>query len=99
MDVRSATVVDFLYGLILMYFKELNDIPMSTTYVFLGLLAGREIAITFMTRLQPRGAAVKDVAADIGRAGIGLAVSVTLALMLPFMATGQFPDMIQALFG
>ncbi len=98
-DVRSATVVDFLYGLILMYFKELNDIPMSTTYVFLGLLAGREIAITFMTRLQPRGAAVKDVAADIGRAGIGLAVSVTLALMLPFMATGQFPDMIQALFG
>ncbi len=98
-DVRSATVVDFLYGLILMYFKELNDIPMSTTYVFLGLLAGREIAITFMTRLQPRGAAVKDVAADIGRAGIGLAVSVTLALMLPFMATGQFPDMVQALFG
>ena len=44
-DVRSATIIDFTYGLILLFFKELNDIPMSTTWVFLGLLAGREIAI------------------------------------------------------
>ncbi|WP_199200535.1 hypothetical protein [Alkalicaulis satelles] len=98
-DVRSATVVDFLYGMILMYFKELNDIPMSTTYVFLGLLAGREIAITFMARLQSRAAAARDVVSDIGRAAIGLGVSVTLALMLPFLATGQFPDIMRALFG
>lgn len=98
-DVRSATVVDFLYGVILMYFKELNDIPMSTTYVFLGLLAGRELAIAFVARLQPRGAAVKDVSADIGRAMIGLTVSVSLALFLPYLATGQFPDLMRALFG
>ena len=44
-DVRSATIIDFTYGIILFFFKELNDIPMSTTWVFLGLLAGREIAI------------------------------------------------------
>ncbi len=44
-DVRSATIIDFTYGLILFFFKELSDIPMSTTWVFLGLLAGREIAI------------------------------------------------------
>ena len=44
-DIRSATIIDFSYGLILYFFKELNDIPMSTTWVFLGLLAGREIAI------------------------------------------------------
>ena len=44
-DVRSATIIDFTYGAILLFFKELNDIPMSTTWVFLGLLAGREIAI------------------------------------------------------
>ena len=44
-DIRSATIIDFTYGLILLFFKELNDIPMSTTWVFLGLLAGREIAI------------------------------------------------------
>ena len=44
-DVRSATIIDFTYGVILFFFKELNDLPMSTTWVFLGLLAGREIAI------------------------------------------------------
>ena len=44
-DIRSATIIDFTYGIILYFFKELNDIPMSTTWVFLGLLAGREIAI------------------------------------------------------
>ncbi len=44
-DVRSATIIDFTYGIILFFFKELSDIPMSTTWVFLGLLAGREIAI------------------------------------------------------
>lgn len=47
-DIRSATIIDFLYGLVLLFFKEYNDTPMSTTWVFLGLLAGREIAIRFM---------------------------------------------------
>jgi len=44
-DIRSATIIDATYGLLLLFFKEYNDIPMSTTWVFLGLLAGREIAI------------------------------------------------------
>ena len=43
--VRSATLVDLVYAIILYVFKELNSIPMSTTWVFLGLLAGRELAI------------------------------------------------------
>ena len=31
--------------LILWYFKEYNNIPMSTTWVFVGLLCGRELAV------------------------------------------------------
>lgn len=46
-DIRSATIIDFLYALILLFFKELSNVPMSTTWVFLGLLAGREIAIRY----------------------------------------------------
>jgi phosphate/sulfate permease len=42
---RSATIIDFSYALILWYFKHYNDIPMSTTWVFVGLLCGRELAI------------------------------------------------------
>lgn len=43
--IRSATIIDLVYWLILFFFKELNDIPMSTTWVFVGMLAGREFAI------------------------------------------------------
>ena len=42
---RSATIIDFAYALILWYFKQYNDIPMSTTWVFVGLLCGRELAV------------------------------------------------------
>lgn len=98
-DVRSATIVDFSYGLILLWFKELNDIPMSTTWVFLGLLAGREIAISLVAGLRGRAEAAGDVASDVLRAAIGLVVSVVLALGLPWLATGEWPDLRQQIIG
>lgn len=50
-DIRSATIIDFIYGLVLLFFKEFSNVPMSTTWVFLGLLAGREIAIRYKLEL------------------------------------------------
>jgi len=50
-DIRSATIVDFIYGILLLFFKEFSNVPMSTTWVFLGLLAGREIAIRYTMEL------------------------------------------------
>lgn len=47
-DIRSATIIDFLYALVLLFFKQYSNVPMSTTWVFLGLLAGREIAIRYL---------------------------------------------------
>jgi hypothetical protein len=88
-DVRAATLVDFIYGLILLYFKELNDIPMSTTWVFLGMLAGREIAISYVAGLRSKMAALGDVATDVARALIGLVISVILAIFLPAAAKGE----------
>ena len=43
--IRSACLIDLFYALILWYFKIHSAIPMSTTWVFVGLLAGRELAI------------------------------------------------------
>ena len=42
---RSATIMDFVYAIILWFFKEYNNLPMSTTWVFVGLLCGRELAV------------------------------------------------------
>jgi hypothetical protein len=79
--VRSATAIDFIYFLILLYFKELNDIPMSTTWVFVGLLAGRELAIRTVkkeksTRVFP------IVAGDFGKLILGLTISVAIVLLV-----------------
>ncbi len=84
-DIRSATIVDFIYGIILFVFKGMSNIPMSTTWVFLGLLAGREFAIAWITQLRSNKEVVKIVATDAGKATLGLVVSVVLAFSAPYI--------------
>jgi len=47
---RSATIINIIYAVVLYYFKQLNDLPMSSTWVFVGLLCGRELAIATMNK-------------------------------------------------
>lgn len=83
MDVRAATIIDFVYALVLLVFKQWNNIPMSTTWVFLGLLAGREIALTLFTQESQRyRATAKLVFKDINRAGLGLLISLLIVLFI-----------------
>lgn len=86
-DIRSATMVDFVYALILIYFKEMSNIPMSTTWVFLGLLGGRELAISISRktkhkRLKSRRKALKMIGKDVFMATIGLIISLILAIAI-----------------
>jgi phosphate/sulfate permease len=85
-DIRSATIIDFIYALILLFFKKVSNIPMSTTWVFIGLLAGRELGMTLMLRQREMKSVRKVIFKDIGKAFIGLAVSVALALTLPMLS-------------
>ena len=82
-DVRAATVVDFIYACLLYYLKVISTIPISTTWVFIGLLGGRELAINL--KLYSKGnyiKALKMISKDALYAGIGLAVSLALALSI-----------------
>ncbi|NGP77245.1 hypothetical protein G3570_11405 [Balneolaceae bacterium YR4-1] len=84
-DIRSATIIDFVYAIILYYFKIKSQIPMSTTWVFIGLLAGREIAMTFTDargKGKPLKKSLKLIGKDVGYALIGLAVSIALAVAI-----------------
>jgi hypothetical protein len=67
-DIRSATIIDFLYALILLFFKEFSNVPMSTTWVFLGLLAGREIAIRYLLADSETKASPSTLLRTIGTA-------------------------------
>ena len=79
-DIRSATVIDFIYGMILLFFKELSQVPMSTTWVFLGLLAGREFAVALDTYLRSNRETAMIIIKDAFKGAIGLAVSIAVAL-------------------
>ncbi len=84
--VRSATIIDCVYALILIYFKQLNSIPMSTTWVFVGLLAGRELAIaTTYRNTYKAGYVFPLIGRDFLKMIIGLGVSVALALIIHYI--------------
>ena len=74
-------MIDLIYAGILFYFKLHSKIPMSTTWVFLGLLGGREIAMSLRHSSQHNWLeAVKMMAKDTGLALVGLGVSLLLAI-------------------
>lgn len=83
-DVRSATIIDFVYSALLVYKLTISTIPMSTTWVFLGLLAGREVGISFMDKAmgKPMRKVLRMISKDLMYALIGLAISMILAIAI-----------------
>ncbi len=91
--VRSATIIDIVYALILLIFKEISNIPMSTTWVFIGLLTGRELAIhTFGFKKDKKDDSGEKnnkmktvfplVGKDFLRLLFGLSVSIVIAVLI-----------------
>jgi len=81
-DVRAATLIDFTYVLLLLYKLFISTVPMSTTWVFLGVIGGREIAISFARYKKGRKHRLRAlglVSRDMLYALIGLAISIILA--------------------
>jgi len=81
-DPRSATLIDCVYAVILIYFQTVNNIPMSTTWVFLGVLAGREIALYNRLRFITEKKVYKHLIKDLTKAIVGLAVSIAVVFVL-----------------
>ncbi len=84
--VRSATIIDLVYAFLLLYFKIYNNIPMSTTFVFVGLLAGRELALhsSFMTKKGRIKKVFPMIGRDFLRLVIGITVSVALIITIQY---------------
>ncbi|MBI1363091.1 MAG: hypothetical protein GC134_03825 [Proteobacteria bacterium] len=81
--VRSATIIDIVYALVLLVFKEWSHIPMSTTWVFVGLLCGRELAVYRLHDPEKHLMTIFPIVAkDFLKILLGLAVSVALVLIV-----------------
>jgi hypothetical protein len=83
--VRSATLIDLFYWLVLWFFKELNDIPMSTTWVFVGLLCGRELAMATVTGKGKFKSVFPLVGKDFLKMMVGLGASVGIVLAIHYI--------------
>ena len=80
-DVRFATLVDFVYCIILFYFKLYSQVPMSTTWVFIGLLGGRELGMALRrSGSNSVSKSIKLILKDFSFAMIGLVVSIAIAI-------------------
>ena len=90
--VRSATLVDLIYSIILWYFKGYNNIPMSTTWVFVGLLAGRELAFASINGKYKFKTVFPLVGRDFFKMMIGLALSVAIVLAIHGFAFDGFAN-------
>ena len=95
-DVRFATIVDFIYCIILFYFKLHSKVPMSTTWVFIGLLAGREVAMAIRnTGENSLLTSFRLMMKDFSYAMIGLVISVAIAIGVNDQLT--FASMIETI--
>ena len=82
---RSATIINVIYAAVLFYFKELNDLPMSTTWVFVGLLCGRELAISTMNKDYKFKYVFPLIGKDFLKMIFGLSVSVGIVLAIHYI--------------
>lgn len=92
-EIVAATMIDLVYFVILLIFKEWSNIPMSTTWVFIGLLAWRQFAIRAVNRIDRvewgwrMNLAFKESWKDFSKIMVGLGISV-IALIVVRYFTG-----------
>tara|TARA_B100000686_G_scaffold26043_1_gene25331 strand:- start:1020 stop:1979 length:960 start_codon:yes stop_codon:yes gene_type:complete len=87
---RSTSIIDVIYATILFFFKELNDLPMSTTWVFVGLLSGRELAMSTTRKDYKLKYIFPIVAKDFGKLLLGLAISILVVFGVIFLEGNRY---------
>lgn len=95
-DVRAATIIDLVYGAILYYFKVHSEIPMSTTWVFIGLLGGRELS---MALRKTSGGTLKDAARLMGKDLASVTLGLIVSMGIAYAANDAFRVEVNGMFG
>ena len=77
-DLRSATLIDLVFAGCLLIRTCLSSFPISTTWIFLGLLAGRELVLKF----DDPSRYISSNGRDLAKASVGVIVSIGVVVGL-----------------
>jgi len=82
----TATFIDLIYAFILLFFKQYNSIPMSTTWVFLWLIAWREFALYFIYKDYRFKTLFPIIWKDLAKVFIWLTISIAIVILVTFLS-------------
>jgi hypothetical protein len=87
-NLKINVLINILFSATLFVFKVINNVSIATTFVFLGILAGKDIAIMFSER-DIFGKAYKKtvlgILKDINKCILGVGVSLAFVILINFL--------------
>ncbi len=95
-DLRSAAMINLVYAAILWVFKVQSNVPMSTTWVFIGLLGGRELAMAIRGTSE---LTLKKAARMMGKDLLVVSIGLAISMLLAFAVNDAFRAEVARLLG
>ena len=89
-NIRSTSIINISFAFVIILLNKVSSAPMATTWVFIGILAGREWCIAqlendgVLTLKERYKRARKLIFKDLILAGLGIAISLTFAMINNF---------------
>jgi hypothetical protein len=86
-NVRINTIINVVFALILFFFKTVNNISIATTFVFLGVLAGKDIALLLNERDAEKKnyrRTLSNILKDINKCILGVGISLIFFSVINF---------------
>ncbi len=86
---KTVTIFNLIFAIILLYLQFFSNVPLTTTWVFLGLLAGKELAMTYVeSSLFASGrnmkASIAKIIVDLNKAIVGIVFSLIFVKVVLF---------------
>ena len=86
-NTRSTTMINLCFASVIIVMSRFNTIPMATTWVFIGVLAGRELSMakyentTEISLIERYRNAREIIVNDLISAGLGITISLIFSML------------------
>jgi hypothetical protein len=85
-NIKSTTIFNFIFSFMLLYLQFFSKVPLTTTWVFLGLISGRELSIAYTNDNFFSGKNIKTslekIVKDLCKAVIGIVCSLIFVKLI-----------------